>query len=417
MFRLAYTDALTKGDNFPCFQEKIKRKKGSRGYLIAMDLSDFKIINNTCGVSIGDEVLRCAWRVIHKSIREGELAARIYADRFILFLAEGDKAAVNSRLEYMIADMEKISEKLNTPRVVPIFGILETFNTGQLETDYGKAVQAKHLVKGRRDRKYAYYDEIDYAQVLEKRSIEDGFEQGIAQKQFEIWYQPKYDAENGTLVGAEALLRWRREDGTLMPPYKFIPIYEKNGMISRLDEYVFRGVCAQQKIWEQKGRKLLPISVNISRVSLYYYDIVDKYKNITTKHNVKTEYLQLEITESATIDNAEISSLIDQFHTAGFELLLDDFGSGYSSLSSLNMMHFDTMKLDKSLIDYIGDENGEKLLHYIIKLGQNLGLRVTAEGVETKEQMEFLRELQCDDIQGYYLSKPLPADEFEKLLK
>lgn len=416
LMKLAYSDPITHGDNFSCFQERIKKNRGVHGYMVAMDLSDFKIINNTCGVNTGDRVLLHVWGVIHRSVHEGELAARIYADRFIMFLTEDDKQSVQMRLEQMHKDMEKISETLNTPRIVPIFGIHETFNQEPVENDYGKAVQAKHLVKGRRDHNYAFYDEIDYDQVLERRSIEDGFEQAITENQFEIWYQPKYDAENGSVVGAEALVRWRKADGTLLPPIKFIPVFEKNGMISRLDEYVFRTVCAQQKRWELQGKKILPVSVNISRISLYYSDVVDKYRGISCENKIDTKYLQLEITESATIDNAEISTLIEEFHTAGFEMLLDDFGSGYSSLSSLNMMHFDTMKLDKSLIDYIGDANGEKLLHYIIRLGQNLGLYVTAEGVETKEQVEFLRKVKCNDIQGYYFSKPLIATEFEKLL-
>ncbi len=416
LMKLAYSDSVTHGENFACFQEKIKRKKGMHGFLIAMDISGFKIINYTCGVSTGDAVLRQVWHVLSRNLGANELAARIYADRFVLFFTDETKEALTERVKGMIADMEKISESLNTPRIVPVIGIHETNNQEPLETDYGKAIQAKHQIKGRRDRIYAFYDEIDYEQVLEKRSIEDGFEEAIATRQFEIWYQPKYDAATSEIVGAEALVRWRRADGSLLPPIKFIPIFEKNGMISRLDEYVFNSVCAQQKKWELEGKKILPVSVNISRISLYYYDIVDKYKVITRQNEVDTKYLQLEITESATIGNAEISNLIEAFHMAGFAMLLDDFGSGYSSLSSLNMMHFDTMKLDKSLIDYIGDANGEKLLHYIMRLGQSMGLSVTAEGVETKEQVEFLRKLKCNDIQGYYFSKPLRVEEYEKLL-
>ncbi len=416
LLKLAYTDLLTGADNFACFQKKIKRKKGIHGYIIAMDLSDFKIINNTCGVATGDKVLARLWKVLHDGIREEELAARIYADRFILFFQEDDKERVKERLDELVVNIGKISEDLNTPRGFPVFGVYETTNQETADTDYGNAVQAKHIVKGRRDRNYAFYEELDYKQVLEKRAIEDGFEQAIAEKQFEIWYQPKFNVESGAVVGAEALVRWRMPDGTLFPPFKFIPIFEKNGMIPKLDEYVFRSVCIQQKQWERDGKSILPVSVNISRVSLYYYNIVEKYKAISNENGLDTKYLHLEITESATIDNAEISSLIEQFHQAGYQILLDDFGSGYSSLSTLNMMHFDAMKLDKSLIDYIGDENGEKLLHYIARLGQNLGLRITAEGVETKEQVEFLRNLKCDDIQGYYFSKPLQAQEFEKLL-
>lgn len=415
--KLAYKDTLTKGDNFACFQEKMKSQKGVCGYLVSVDISGFKIINSTCGVVMGDTVLIHVWKVLESAIGEGEHAARVFADRFVMFLIEEDREKLKVRLESIIADVKRISEHLNIPRVVPVIGIYETTNQEPLDNAYGKAVQTKNLVKGRRDQSYAFYEEVDYKQELEKREIEDGFEQALEEKQFEVWYQPKYCADDGRLVGAEALVRWRKPDGTLLAPYKFIPVFEKNGMIPTLDEYVFRSVCEQQKLWEREGKKMFPVSVNISRVSLYYYNIVEKYKDMAEQCGVDTRYLQLEITESATIGNAEIASLIEGFHAVGFKMLLDDFGSGYSSLSSLNMMQFDTMKLDKSLIDYIGDENGEKLLHYITRLGQNLGLTITAEGVENKAQVEFLRNLKCDDIQGYYFSKPLPAEEYEKLLK
>lgn len=417
LFHLAYTDPLTEGDNIACYREKMKRKKGVHGYVTAMDLTQFKIINNTFGMEMGDRTLIEVWEVLHDSIRENELAARIYADRFIMFFVESRKQKVKERLDKLVMDISKVSERLNIPRLIPVFGVFETYNLDDAERDYGNAVQAKRLVKGRRDCNYAFYEELDYNQVLEDKAIEDGFELAIAREQFEIWYQPKYNTDTGSIVGAEALVRWRKEDGTLFPPFKFIPIFEKNGMIPRLDEYVFSAVCKQQKKWEREGRKILPVSVNISRVSLYYYNIVEKYKAITDSNDLKTDFVQLEITESATIDNGEVSGLIERFHQAGFQMLLDDFGSGYSSLSTLNVMHFDTMKLDKSLIDYIGDENGEKLLQYITKLGQNLGLHITAEGVETEEQLAFLKDLGCDDIQGFYFSKPVSAQEFEKLLQ
>ncbi len=416
LIRLAYTDSLTEGDNFACFQKKMQ-EKNCHGYIIAMDLSEFKIINNTCGLKVGDAALVAVWKVLRGSIRDNELAAHIYADRFVLFLVEDEKQKVRERLDKLLEDVSKVSETLNIPRVIPVFGAYEVSGSdNEVEKDYGNAVQAKQLVKGRRDCNYAFYEELDYNQVLENRAIEDGFEPAIKKHQFEVWYQPKYDAMDSHIVGSEALVRWRKEDGTLLAPFKFIPLFERNGMIPRLDEYVFREVCRQQKQWEKEGKKILPVSVNISRVSLYYSNIVEKYKSIADGNEVSTENLQLEITESATIDNSEISDLIEQFHQAGFKMLLDDFGTGYSSLSTLNVMHFDVMKLDKSLIDYIGDENGEKLLHYITKLGQNLGLQITAEGVETENQLIFLRDLQCDDIQGYYFSKPLPQAEFEKLL-
>ena len=154
--------------------------------------------------------------------------------------------------------------------------------------------------------------------------------------------------------------------------------------------------------------------MNISRASLYYSNVVEKYKNILAEYAIEAKYVPLEITESATIDNMEIRGLIDEFHAAGFPLLLDDFGNGYSSLATLNVMHFDILKLDKSLVDHIGDENGEKLLYYTIKLAKSLGMQITAEGVEHQEQVIFLQNLKCNDIQGFFFSKPLPLDEYQR---
>ena len=180
----------------------------------------------------------------------------------------------------------------------------------------------------------------------------------------------------------------------MLSPGKFIPLFEKNGNITTLDEYVFRTVCAQQQRWLQAGAKLYPISVNISRVSLYYSNVVDKYRELLNSFQLDPKYVPLEITESAYVDKPD--RLI---------------------ASSLNVMHFDTIKLDKSLIDYIGDRNGEKLLLHITQLLQSFGMTITAEGVETSDQVEFLKNLHCDDIQGYYFSKPLPVNEFEDFVR
>ena len=187
-------------------------------------------------------------------------------------------------------------------------------------------------------------------------------------------------------------------------------------MIITLDEYVFRAVCKQQKEWEAAGHTLFPVSINISRASLYYENIVQRYMEITKEYDIDIKYVPLEVTESATIDNAQVLEIMKLFHDAGFPLYLDDFGAGYSSLATLNLMIFDTLKLDKSLVDFIGNDNGEKLLSYTIQLAKSLGMKITAEGVELEEQVAFLQNLNCDEIQGYFFSKPLPLADFEKLL-
>lgn len=416
LFRLAYKDSITGGDNFSNFKEKAKKYENTEGYVIALDISEFKLVNNVCGNARGDEVLKAIWDVILANCNDNEQAARVNADGFVIFWIESSKKTVTYRIEKLINEIEGISEQLSVPRLYPVIGIRAVEKLDDADKRYGEALRAKALVKNRRDRHYAFYDEIDYDTIVENKKLENGFEKALADKKFEVWYQPKFNSHTGKIVGSEALIRWRADDGSLISPGRFIPLFEKNGNIIRLDEYVFREVCRQQKEWQKEGIQILPVSVNISRFSLYYSNVVEKYERIINYYDVDHKYVQIEITESAIIENTVIVELIQKFHDAGFDILLDDFGSGYSSLASLNQMPFDTIKLDKSLVDYVGNENGEKLLKFIVQLVQSLGMKITAEGVEYKEQLDFLENLNCDDIQGFYFSKPLMLADFSAKL-
>lgn len=416
LFRLAYKDSITGGDNFSNFKEKAKKYENTEGYVIALDISEFKLVNNVCGNASGDEVLKVIWDVILANCNDNEQAARVNADRFVIFWIESSKKTVTYRIEKLINEIEGISEQLSVPRLYPVIGIRAVEKLDDADKRYGEALRAKALVKNRRDCHYAFYDEIDYDTIVENKKLENGFEKALADKKFEVWYQPKFNSHTGKIVGSEALIRWRADDGSLISPGRFIPLFEKNGNIIRLDEYVFREVCRQQKEWQKEGIQILPVSVNISRFSLYYSNVVEKYERIINYYDVDHKYVQIEITESAIIENTVIVELIQKFHDAGFDILLDDFGSGYSSLASLNQMPFDTIKLDKSLVDYVGNENGEKLLKFIVQLVQSLGMKITAEGVEYKEQLDFLENLNCDDIQGFYFSKPLMLADFSAKL-
>lgn len=416
LFRLAYKDSITGGDNFSNFKEKAKKYENTEGYVIALDISEFKLVNNVCGNARGDEVLKAIWDVILANCNDNEQAARVNADRFVIFWIERSKKTVTYRIEKLINEIEGISEQLSVPRLYPVIGIRAVEKLDDADKRYGEALRAKALVKNRRDRHYAFYDEIDYDTIVENKKLENGFEKALADKKFEVWYQPKFNSHTGKIVGSEALIRWRADDGSLISPGRFIPLFEKNGNIIRLDEYVFREVCRQQKEWQKEGIQILPESVNISRFSLYYSNVVEKYERIINYYDVDHKYVQIEITESAIIENTVIVELIQKFHDAGFDIFLDDFGSGYSSLASLNQMPFDTIKLDKSLVDYVGNENGEKLLKFIVQLVQSLGMKITAEGVEYKEQLDFLENLNCDDIQGFYFSKPLMLADFSAKL-
>ena len=211
-------------------------------------------------------------------------------------------------------------------------------------------------------------------------------------------------------------MRWRETDGKLIPPGRFIPLFERDGYISRLDEYIFRETCHKQKYWLDKGFKVCPVSVNISRATIYGANVVDKYLGILDSCGLPHEYIQLEVLESAISGKSDIAEILEKFRSSGVRILMDDFGTGYSSLATLNMHCFDTLKIDKSLIDGIGQKDGETLLHYVIKMGRHLGLHITAEGVEHESQLSYLQEQKCDDIQGYLFSKPLRVTDYERLI-
>lgn len=247
------------------------------------------------------------------------------------------------------------------------------------------------------------------------RIYEERFAEALENKEFVVWYQPKFDAFTEKIVGAEALIRWQTPNG-MIPPGDFLDVFEADGLIQTLDKYVFREVCKLQRRRMDNKQPLIPISVNLSRKSLFSPGIVETYKDIADSYGIDTKYIPIEITESVALANKRIKPIADKFISVGFELQMDDFGSGESALNGLNMMHFTVVKLDKSLIDFIGQKNGDLILNYAMALGKELGVQLVAEGVETIKQLNFLRNNHCDIIQGYYFSKPLPLDEFEAKL-
>lgn len=414
---VAYIDPLTNGYNQFAFNAKLKMRKVKQGHVIAIDINDFKLVNGICGINKGNETIVHIWDIIYQSLEVKDVAAHIGGDHYVMYMWETEREKVVSRIQDLTEKVEALTEKLGIINIFPYFGIYEIEGNLAPEELYNYANQAKKVVKGNKAKNWAFYDEMDFQKIMDDKNLADSFKAAIENEEFEIWYQPKYHGKDSKLAGAEALVRWRKSDGTLVPPYRFIPLFESNGMIITLDEYVFEKVCAQQKKWTEEGYDIFPISVNISRASLYFGNIVERYKEIITSYNIEPDKIPLEITESAMVNNSQIKKLVEHFRNSGFSLHLDDFGSGYSSIATINLVHFDVLKLDKTLVDFIGDENGEKLVTYTIELAKNMGMQITAEGVETKPQVDFLNELDCDSIQGYYFSKPLPLEDFCALLE
>lgn len=221
------------------------------------------------------------------------------------------------------------------------------------------------------------------------------------------------------MTGAEALVRWIHPEWGFMSPAEFIPLFEKNGFIHRLDKYIWKQVCELINKWKGEGYPLLPVSVNVSRIDIYQMDLADTLVSMAEKYGIDPSYLHLEITESAYSENpGQIINTVNQLRQHGFVIEMDDFGSGYSSLNMLNQMEMDYLKLDMKFIqNELSKPEERSILNYIIAMAHGIGLRVVAEGVETREQLNRLRDTGCDYVQGYYFAKPMPVEEFEKLLR
>lgn len=418
LFRLAYICPLTRIDNYQSFKEKMRA--GSEltgpGYVVSADLRSFSSINNAFGTANGDKLLYALAKVLKSHAGNGEIAAHVSCDSFVMFLHAADDNDLVRRIQLIRNDITDLSPMLDLPQLIPQFGICAVENTGNPEQAYGNATLAKHCLRERVDFFYSFFDDNIRSQTLEAQLLESDFEQAMAERQFEMWYQPKISPSTGEVVAAEALVRWRRPDGSLVSPGKFIPLFERNGMIAHLDEYTFDVVCAQQRSWLNNGFSVVPVSVNVSRVSLYFPNITERYMVMMRRHGVNTSHIELEITEGAIENNIEVENMINVFHSCGFHILVDDFGSGYSSLATLTKKCFDNIKIDKSLVDCIGAPEGESLLESILQLAHKFNMTVTAEGVEHAQQKDFLIIHACDNVQGYYYSKPLPAVEFSGLL-
>ena len=411
--RLAYIDSVTGGDNYNRFKENLTSRT-TPGYMISMDLYAFKTVNVTCGTNRGDEALRGVNICIRKNLQAGDMVGHINADHFAIFFETEDRERVERQVERIAEDIAAMCDEMGIPKLVPYYGASWWVPEKSPELIYGEANTAKHEAKHRKDIMISFYSKESSERIMAQKKMEDEFEPALKNEEFEVWLQGKFEPTTRKLLGAEALVRWRKPDGTLVPPGNFIPLFEKDGLIRRLDEYVFRTVCRMQKRRQDADRDAVPISVNLSRATMYYRNITQIYKDITEEIGVAPCLVPIEITESAAVTNDEIESLAREFYDAGFSLHLDDFGTGYSSMATLNVLHFDTLKLDKSLIDYIGDPGGEKLIHHTIALAKDLGMEVVAEGVEHEEQAEFLRQQKCDIIQGYYYGKPMSAKEFKE---
>ena len=416
---LATYDELTGVYNKQAFYAKTKEmlldNPDKNFDLLRINIERFKVLNDLFGESTGDKLLR----YIGKFLKEINLplcvSGRLYADNFVVCYeaGKGDSRRMINTLQ-MVADSFAINN-----RTILSFGLYRIDDkTLPVSVMCDRANMALWKAKGNFKNPYCEYDEKMRQQVLKEQKIINAMEMAIQNKEFTLYLQPKYNIEKGTIIGAEALVRWISQEDGFISPGDFIPVFENNGFVYEVDKFIWEESCRYLRKWLDEGREVNPISVNVSRIDLYDPKLVKHLVDLREKYQLPSQYLELEITESAyTEDPEQIISITRQLREAGFVILMDDFGTGYSSLNMLKDIQIDVLKLDMGFLkssDY--SAKGGNILTAILKMAESLKMQTIAEGVETKEQVEFLKSIGCKYVQGFYYSKPLPVDEFEKLI-
>ena len=383
---------------------------------IVLDINHFRMINERYGKVYGDQVLTRVGEKLRETVQgDGGLVSRREADTFLVYCPH--------RTDYSeILEKASITLKSDThseSRVRLRMGVYSNVDKAiDIERRFDRAKLAADTVKNSFTKAIAIYDDsLHESEVFAEQLIED-FPAAIQEKQFVVFYQPKFNVcgEEPVLASAEALVRWKHPELGMVSPGVFIPLFESNGLIQALDNYVWETAARQIQDWKERLGIGLPVSVNVSRVDLYDPDFIEKMLGIVRRNGLEPRELLLEITESAyTADSEQMIGIVKKLRELGFRIEMDDFGSGYSSLNMISTLPIDALKLDMQFIrNAFKERKDTRLLEVVIKLAESLEVPTIAEGVETAEQMLTLKNMGCDVIQGYYFSRPLPADEFER---
>lgn len=410
LYQLAYADSITGVGNKNYFIEKgteILKKENKPYYLMIIDIDKFKTFNKKYGRKKGDKALKAIAIKLKEIIGENEIITRLANDIFgVIFLNQKNIDDIVGKINDEISNVKIDENEYKMLLSIGIYKIKDEDN--DIFEILDKALIAHNMSKGNYNKRYFVYDDKMEEKIIKEHDIEMIMEEGIEKQEFKVFYQPKINNKTGKVDGAEALVRWQRED-RLIPPNEFIPIFEKNKFIIKLDKYIFEKVCEDIKDWKDRFNKEIKVSVNISKEHLLQEEFIEEYLKIASKKNIKPEEIELEITESAMVDeDFDMFNIFQKIKETGFKISIDDFGTGYSSLSMLQNMPIDVIKIDKSFI------NQPQILEVIMKLAKNMNLKTVAEGVETNEQVQRLKELDVDLLQGYYYSRPLEKSEFEK---
>ena len=430
IFDLAYTDRLTGIRNFSKFTEdgdRLLRAPGAPLYaMLSIDMLNFKIFNDVMGYAEGDALLKEFPRFLKRNGREGGLIARRMADRFVVLLPYRERdelttycAGLSRAVRVFLASRE-LSYRQDLRVGICCVEDCDA-DLADVNALFDRANMALKAIKyeGGRGRAWNFYDHAMRDRILREKRLETRMEEALSDGEFLIYIQPKYNLAPRALAGGEVLVRWKDRDDIFLSPGEFIPLFEKNRFITRIDRYMLESTCRLLREWMAAGLRPLPLSVNVSRVQFYTPEFVDTYIRMKTEYGIPDGLLELEFTESISVENIELfNSVVRRLRQAGFRCSIDDFGAGYSSLNMLKDLPVDTLKLDGGFFRFTqDDERARTVVRHMLNLAAELRMGTVAEGVETPEQVEFLERAGCDVVQGYVFGKPMPAAEFAELLE
>lgn len=427
--RVADIDSLTGGRSKRKYFEdtrKILKKTNAENWAIALfDIDKFKYVNDRLGYEEGNRMLERLHKTISDHLEGEEVFARMSDDNFVLTIKNGTDVELTSRLNSIFAEFDRRNSLFVKYPVVFSAGVCRLnqciHESHHGEVDINSAIDrckiAKSTLKGTHYSSIAFYDGSIRDRALREKDYENIMPAALERHEFQCYLQPKYGLRSRNIEGAEALIRWNSKDFGFISPGDFIPIAEKNGFVVELDFFILEEVCRTMRRWIDDGKKPVVVSVNQSRLHLNYDDYIWRLREIVDKYDIPYEYIELELTESVFTENSEkLLKIMHKLHEIGFKLSLDDFGSGYSSLNMLKDMPVDVVKIDKEFFsDTMNTRKGRAVISTVVDLANNLDMDVISEGVETKEQVEFLTEIHCAMVQGYYFAKPMPIVDFEKL--
>ena len=391
-------------------------------YLISIDLEQFKIVNDLYGYEEGDKVIAYLAAVMQKRLGKDSYITRSNADCFVILKKAEEFSEVEQYLKSVFDKIDKDIEQYNSEyKLVLKAGIYKIREEDYvLSSIIDKANMAKKNVEIGHTSTYALYSEAMRRKAIEEKKMENDMEKALENREFKLYLQPQVDFKTKKIVSAEALVRWIDPEKGLIPPFKFIPLFERNGFICKLDYFVWEESVKTLAKWREKSQIMVPISINLSRVDIQKEGLIESIISLFEKYSIPSKWIKAEVTESACLENDKIiMEKMEFLKNHGLKIAIDDFGSGYSSLHMLKEMPIDILKIDKSFLNYKGEmnEKDEILIRDVVDLGKDMKMQIIVEGVETLEQSDFLEGIGCDIAQGYYYGRPMPVTEFELLLE